>query len=354
MSVLARYIVRSVLGYTGLVLLVLLTLSSLYLFYAQQDDIGTGDFGMSQALMFVALSLPQQMFEIVPIAALIGTLLGLGNLARSGELIVMRASGISVFRIASWVAIGGLILMLLTAVVGEFVAPSLERYARQMKTFAKYRDVSLAGNRNAWAKDGDTIISVRQQSAENRFGGVLIFELTPQRRLQSVGRASSATLEGERLELSNYAVSELNEDSVEARREPSASLQTNLSKEFVGLAAVEPDGLPAADLLTYIQHLRQNGLESERYEIAFWARIARTFAISIIVMLAVPFVFGPMRSTGTGARTVVGILVGALFFIVARTFESGGAVFQLQPFVVAWAPVWLLMLVTFFALARVR
>jgi lipopolysaccharide export system permease protein len=354
MSVLARYIVRAVVGYTGLVLLILATLSSLYLFYSQQDDIGTGDFGVTQALMFVALSLPQQVFEMIPIAALIGALLGLGNLARSGELIVMRASGVSVFRIAAWVGLGGLILMLLAATLGELVAPNLERYARQMKTFAKYRDVSLTGDRNAWAKDGDTIISVREQSAENEFGGVLIFELNPQRRLQSVSRASSATLDGDRLNLRNFATSHIEGDTVRATREATATIATRLSKEFVGLAAVDPDGLPVRGLMTYIRHLQLNGLESQRYEVGLWSRVARTFAIAIIVMLAVPFVFGPMRSTGTGARTVIGILVGAIFFLVARTFESGGAVFGLHPFVIGWAPVWLLMAVTAAALARVR
>jgi lipopolysaccharide export system permease protein len=355
MNVLARYVIRAVLSYTILVVLVLAILSGLYLFITQQDDIGTGNYQLTNAFVWVALNLPQYIFELLPIAALIGTLLGLGNLARSGELTVMRAAGVSIARLSGWVATAGLILMVFAALIGEFAAPTLEQYSRQLKTFQKYRDVSLAGNRSAWAKDGDTILSLQQQSSANQYGGVLVIRLNPLRRLETVGRASSASLDSDRrLRLRNYVSSTIVGDEVRTRREKNAELETRLSQEFLGLAVIEPDGLPVRGLGSYIAHLRANGLDATRYEIAFWARIARTAAIVVIVMLAIPFVFGPMRSTGTGARMVFGILIGTAFFLVARMLESGGAVFDLQPFVIAWAPVWLLAIVTFIALARVR
>jgi lipopolysaccharide export system permease protein len=355
MSVLSRYVARVVLSYTVLVMLVLLILSGLYLFITQQDEIGTGNYAVGDAFVWVGLNLPQYAFELLPIGALIGSLLGLGNLARAGELTVMRAAGVSVFRMAGWVSMAGFVLMLGAALLGEFAAPTMEQYARQMKTFQKYRDVSLAGNRSAWAKDGDTILSVQQQSGVNRYGGVLIIQLNPQKRLDTVGRASSASLDKDkRLRLRNFLTSRVEGDRILTGRQATAELETRLSQEFLGLAVVEPSGLTVTGLRSYIAHLRENGLESTDYEIAFWARIARTAAIIVVVMLAIPFVFGPMRSTGTGARTVLGILIGAAFFLLARTLESGGTVFDLPPFVIAWAPVWLLALVTAVLLARVR
>ncbi|MET0661266.1 MAG: LPS export ABC transporter permease LptG [Steroidobacteraceae bacterium] len=355
MSILARYVIRDVLLYTLLVVLVLTILSGLYLFITQQDDIGTGNYTLGSAFLWVGLNLPQYVFQLLPIAALIGTLLGLGNLARAGELTVMRAAGVSVLRLAGWVASAGLILMMLASLLGEFVAPRMEQYARQLKTFQKYRDVSLTGDRNAWAKDGDTILSLQQQSSATQYGGVLVIRLTPLKRLDTVGRASTATLEPDgRLLLRNYVSSQIVEDEVRAHREGTAQLSTRLSREFLGLAVVEPDAVPLTGLRTYIAHLQANGLEATRYEIAFWARIARTCAIVVVVMLAIPFSFGPMRSTGTGARMVVGILIGTAFFLVARMLESGGAVFDLQPFLIGWLPVWMLAAVTIVALLRVR
>lgn len=354
-SILSRYVMKAVIGNTALVMLVLLALSALYLFITQQDDIGVGTFSIENALMFVGLNLPKYAFDLLPIAALIGALLALGNLARTLELVVVRAAGVSTMRIAMWTAMAGVILMIFTGLIGEVVAPPMEQYARQMKTFAKFNDYSMAGNRSAWAKDGDMMISVRQQSADNRYGGVYVFNFDAQRRLRSVGHANNASIDKNNLwQLENYVESRLSEERVETRKEAETHLQTRLSPEFLGLAVLEPESLPGRGLYSYIQHLKENDLDPRSYETAFWARIARTVAVSIIVVLAVPFAFGPMRSTGTGARTVVGIMIGVVFFLLAKMLESGGAVFNMPPLMVAWLPTALLAIITTIAVARVR
>jgi lipopolysaccharide export system permease protein len=355
MSLLARYLMRAILGHTFLVMLVLILLSGLYLFISQQDDIGVGTFTTSDALWFVALNLPKYAFDMLPIASLIAALLALGNLARSMELIVIRAAGISTLRIGMWVASAGVVLMLITGVLGEFVAPPLEQYARQMKAFEKFRDYSRAGKQGAWAKDGNTVVSFKQQTAGSTFGGVYIFKFDGARRLESVGLADSASIGGDhKWQLSNYRETKIGEDRVTPSRQPKAELSTSLSAEFLGLATMDPDAMTGRDLYSYIEHLRANNLESRAYETGFWARIARTVAVAIIVVLAVPFAFGPMRSTGTGARTVVGILIGVAFFFLAKMIESGGEVFSAPPIAIAWTPTLLLALVTTAALSRVR
>lgn len=354
-SILARYLMRTIIGHTLLVVLVLLALSGLYLFVSQQDDIGVGTFGVDDAFLYALLNLPQYAFDLLPIASLIGALLALGNLARSLELIVIRTAGVSTLRIGMWVGAAGLVLMAMTAVLGEYVAPPLEQYAQQMRMFEKFRDVSMTGNRSAWAKDNSSIVSVRQQSADNRYGGVYVFEFDERRRLRSVGHASNASIGSDsKWQLENYRESVIEPDRVTASEVGRAELDTSLSPEFLGLAVFNPESLPARGLLSYIRHLRANGLDARAYETAFWARIGRTVAVAIIVVLAVPFAFGPMRSTGTGARTVVGIMIGVVFFLLAKMLESGGAVFELPPFIIGWGPTIVLALVTFVAVARVR
>lgn len=354
-SILSRYVIKAVLGNTALVMLVLLALSGLYLFITQQDDIGVGTFSVEDAFMYVGLMLPKYAFDLLPIAALIGALLGLGGLARTLELIVVRAAGVSTLRIGLWTAMAGVILMIFTGVLGEMVSPPMEQYARQLKTFAKFNDFSMAGNKSAWAKDGDMMISVRQQSADNRYGGVYVFKFDARRRLRGVGHANDASIdENNRWQLGNYVESRIGDERVETSKEAATELQTNLSPEFLGLAVLEPESLPGRSLYIYIQHLKANGLDARSYETAFWARIARTVAVAIIVVLAVPFAFGPMRSTGTGARTVVGIMIGVVFFLMAKMLESGGEVFNMSPLMVAWLPTALLALITTIAISRVR
>lgn len=355
MSVLARYLMRAVLSHTAMVMMVLLSLTGLYLLITQQDEIGIGTYSTLHALMYVGLNLPQQAFDMLPIAALIASLLALGNLARTMELTVIRAAGVSTLRISLWVMTAGAVLMVITWVLGEYIGPPLQEYGRQMKTFQKFHDYSMAGNRAAWAKDGDTIFSVQQQNAGNSYGGVYIFKFDGQHRLLSIGKAGNARIDANnRWTLSDYRESRIDGDRIVASRQPSASLDTHLSAEFLGLAAVDPAAMRIDGLYKYIQHLKRNELDSHTAEVAFWSRIARTLAVAVIVVLAIPFAFGPMRSTGTGTRTVIGVMIGVVFLLIARMMESSGALFDLSPLVVAWTPTALLALVTGIAIARVR
>ena len=340
-GVLGRYIVRTVLAYTGLVMLVLVALGALFLFIGQQDDIGVGSYSSSQALMFVGLNLPSYLFELLPVAGLIGGLLGLGNLARGSELIAMRAAGVTTARFCAWLGVAGVMLAVLMFVVGEYVAPPLGQYARQMKVFTKFDEFSLAGNRGTWVRDGDTIISVDQQSASTRFGGIKVFQLDSNRRLVSVARAESARVARDKVwRLDKYFETAFKPDGYGSSvlRNAEREVRTSLSPEFLGLAIAEPDSMGLRDLRSYILHLQRNDLQSAKFETALWSRLARLAAVVIVVMLALPFSIGSLRNSGQGARTVIGVLIGAGFVLLSKTLESSGELFGLQPWLVGWIP----------------
>ena len=355
MPILGNYIVRTVLGYTALVMLVLLALGALFIFIGQQDDIGTGGYTASQALLFVALNLPSYLFQLLPVGALIGALLGLGNLARGSELVVMRASGVTTARFCLWLGVAGFILAVLMVAVGEYVAPPLEKYARQLKVFSKFNEFSFAGSRGTWVRDGDMIISVEQQSAQARFGGVQVFRFDDQRRLLAVGRADSASVDdASGWQLEGFAETRFTDQGTEAGRAPTRQVKTSLSTDFLGLAVVEPETMGLRDLRAYRAHLERNNLDATQFEAAFWARIARVVALMLVVILALPFALGPMRASGQGARTVVGILIGAGFVLLSQTLESSARLLDLPPWLVGWGPTALLAALTLVLLARLR
>jgi lipopolysaccharide export system permease protein len=131
-------------------------------------------------------------------------------------------------------------------------------------------------------------------------------------------------------------------------------VRTTLSSEFLGLAVVEADGMGLRDLMTYTDHLQRNDLDATRFQIAFWARIARMAAMVLVVMLALPFSLGSMRASGQGARTVVGILIGAAFVLLSQTLENGGMLFGLRPVLVGWLPTAVLAALTGALLWRAR
>jgi lipopolysaccharide export system permease protein len=355
MPTLGNYLLRTVLGYTGLVLLLLVALSALFIFIAQQDDIGTGGYTVTEAAKFVALNLPSSIFDLLPVSALIGALLGLGNLARGSELVVMRASGVSTVWFCAWLGLAGLLLGALMFVLGEFVAPPLQKYAMQLKVFSKYSEFSFAGDRGTWVRDGDTIISVDQQSASMRYGGVQLFHFDAQRRLLLVGRAEAASLDAtNRWQLENYTETRFTSGGTETGRFPVKEVRSSLSADLLGLAVVEPDSMALRDIVAYVRHLRNNDLDTRGFETALWSRIARMSALLLVVILALPFALGPMRASGQGARIVVGILIGAAYVLMSRTLESSGQLFDLPPWLIGWIPTAALGALTGLLLARAR
>ncbi|MEZ5459904.1 MAG: LPS export ABC transporter permease LptG [Steroidobacteraceae bacterium] len=340
-TILDRYILRAIFGSVAMVLVVLVTLGGLFLFLSQQDDIGTGSFDTADALWFVLLNLPQQVWEFLPIAGLIGTLTGLGMLARSpSEITVMRAlRAWSAWRVAAAAALGGVLLAVIGSAVGGLLAPPLTQVAKQQKAFAKFANVSFAGRGGAWLRDGDLIVNVEQQSADNEFGGMVLYRLAPGQQLVSVGRAASARTDAAgRWQLSQYAETRFDGPRVATSRSATRALESNISAEFLGLSVNDPSQLDTLALQRLIGHLQANDLDARGPVFAFWNRIARAFAVVFGVLLAVPFVFGSLRAAGAGARTMVGLLLGIAFFALQNMLENGVVVFDVNPVLLAWVP----------------
>ena len=361
MTLIDRYILRTVLGMTGLVVSVLLVLAALFTFIGEQGDVGQGRYTELSALTYAALNLPQQMWELLPIAALIGSLLGLGVLARGSELTVLRSSGVSVARIAGSVVIAGLVLVALEVILGELLAPPLEQAAKHMKAFERFSNVSF-GSGGAWVRDGNLILNVEELAGTRQFGSMLLFELSPDHKLRAIGYATRArAAQGKRWLLSDYAESRFTPDGESAggyrvltQADASRTLDSNISASVLELATAAPRELRTRALWSLIEYYRANSLDPRAYLFAFWSRIARTVAIVFATLLAIPFVLGPLRSAGTGSRMMVGIGLGLAFFFMQRLIESGTIVFDLNPVVLAWLPTSVLALLTIVLVARAR
>ncbi|GEM_PF-95418 len=349
-----RYVVRAILSGTGLFMAVLLAIAVLVTFIGEQGDVGQGRYTAASAFWYSLMNLPQQAWELLPIGALIGSLLGLGQLARGSELIVFRASGVSIARIAGAALIAGVVLIALEVLVGELLAPPLVEAAKQEKAFERFSNVSF-GAGGAWVRDGDLILDAERLSGTRQIGGLLVFRLSPDHRLLAIGRAASASVgRNGRWVLRDYRESRFAADRVVTGAASTRTLASHVTGAFLGLAAAAPQDLAASALWTVIQYDRTNALDASAYVFAFWSRIARTIAIVFAVLLAVPFVLGALRSAGAGSRMAVGLLIGVALFLLQRLIESGTVVFALDPVVLAWLPTSLLAAVSLVLLARAR
>ncbi len=355
MSIIDRYLMQVIVSSALLTLLIFVGLIGFINFAMQIDDIGTGQYELPNAITYVLLLSPKHAFELMPISTLIGTLMGLGTLAAHSELVVMRVSGISRIRFAGSVVLSGVVLVFVAIVLGEFIGPPAEQLARTNRTLQKYDQINLTSGLYAWVRDGNTFVNFRPLDSQGGLGGIYLFRFNDDRELESVGQARSGGFdEQQNWELDDYRETTLTDKGAQTRFVRRIKQESGLSRDILGLSIVDPDRLGSVGLFNYVRYLKNNAMDSQRYEVAFWARIANTVSILAMTLLALPFAFGTLRSSGAGARLLTGILIGTAFFFASRTLTNSGQVFGLNPLLIAWLPTFFVTLVAAAGISRIR
>lgn len=352
-GILSQYLMRTIFASTALVLIVLLALAGLFEFIGELDDT-IGDYQTVQAILYTAFRLPNLAFAMLPIAVLIGSLLGLGALAGNSEIIVMRSAGLSVLELSGMVALSGGVLLVLTALLGEFIGPPLDTYARNMRMEARLeQDDDRVGN-EAWVKDGSTYLHLEKVSPELEFGSLYVFKFDGD-RLQSVAVAENSGIdENDNWILENLRETQFQNDGVQVLQSSRSIESFEVNADVLGTSLAKPMSLSARELLSYMTYLHKNSLDATKYETEFWYRVSRTFTVLIMPILALAFVFGSLRTGGSGGRLMIGVVIGLAYYLASESLANSGEVFDLNPIIVAWLPTVALMVITVFALSRVR
>ena len=352
-GILSQYMMRTILTSTALVLVVLLALAGLFEFIAELDDI-QGNYQTPQAILYTLLRLPNLAFEMLPVAALIGSLLGLGALAGNSEIIVMRSAGLSVTEMGGMVAFSGAVMLILTGLLGEFIGPPLDFYARDMRVEARYQqDEERLGN-ETWVKDGDVYLHLERVSPQLEFGSLYMYKFE-NGRLASIAVAENSGIDDDdNWILENLRETKFERDGVHVLQSTRSVESFEVDSDMLGSSLAKPLSLSARELLTYIDYLKRNSLDATKYETEFWFRVSRTFTVLIMPLLALAFVFGSQRSGSAGGRLMIGVVIGLGYYLASETMANSGQVFNLNPLLVTWLPSVTLTAITIFALSRVR
>ncbi len=354
MRLLDNYIAKTVISGTFMVLLVLGALLVFVDFVSEMDDVGKGQYNMLQAGLYVLLSLPKRLYELFPTAVLIGSLLSLGTLAGNSELTVMRASGVSIMRIVFSVLRAGFILLVCVALIGELVVPNSERQAQTLRAKNLQQTISLAGEGGFWARDGQRFLYVSHVLPEMNLGEVKIYELHRNNQLKRVTYAKSAQYVRGQWRLDGIQQTEFNDNDVVSRKIDSQIWNRLLNPDLFNVVSVEPDNMSATDLFKYSRYLKRNALDSSQYELAFWIKVFTPISSLVMLLIAMPFIFGSQRSSGAGNRMLVGLLLGIGFYLLNRTVNHLGQVYHVYPFISASAPVIFVAMLSFYALRKVK
>lgn len=342
-SIIDMYLARTLLGTTFISLSVLIGLSGLIKFIEQLRHIGRGSFDMTVAGVYVLLSLPRDIEQFFPMATLLGGLIGMGILASSSELTVMQASGMSRLAIIKSAMKSALLMVLFIMALGEWVAPMTETKAKEIRAQAISGGNLFASDRLTWAKDGDKFVSIGEVVNRDELRDITIYDFSEDLQLTTITTAKSATFDGEEWQLRKVGSTQIGEQ-INSSRKSEEQWLSSLTPDKLGVAIIKPEALSIQGLYSYIQYLENNSQDANRYQLAFWRKILQPISVGVMLLLALSFIFGPLRSVTTGARIILGVLTGFGFFIVNEVFGPLSMVYNFPPMLGALTPSFLVAL----------
>jgi len=341
-----RYFAREILTSSLLVLAALLALFGFFDTIRELDDLGRGNYRLTLMLTYVLLSLPTHAYVLLPAAGLIGTLFALARMSESSEITVMRASGLSLAQLAMHVAGAGLVVAILTVVVGELVAPHAEDAAKGLRLKATSAIVARKFRSGFWVKDDRSFVNIQDVTPETELLNLKIYQFDSSYRLSAISRAEKGTYAGpNKWALSNVEVTRFDGDRAFLEKLPQAVWNSVLTPDILSVLKIVPERMSAINLRQYIEHLRENRQKATRYEIAFWNKLLYPVAAIVMMVLAIPFALTSARAGGVGAKIVVGILLGLVFNFSGRLFSHAGLLNDWPALFSAGMPVLIFMMV---------
>jgi lipopolysaccharide export system permease protein len=352
MKILDRYIGKVILVSVLLTLFVFTALNTFFEFIAELDDIGKGRYDFLEATLYVALLIPRHIHEYFPVATLVGAIIGLGTLSSSSELTVIRTAGVSIQRIILSALKIGVVLMVIMVLIGEFVAPYGDQYASMRRSIAISDQIALRTKHGFWSRDGMSYINIRTIKPGGVIGDIYLYEFDDDHRLRVITKAEKAVYRNKTWVLENIVQTQVSEQQVTNQQIASAEWSSLLSPAILSVLVVKPEKMSAMDLYRYIQFLHRNNQAADRFEVAFWNKILLPLSTAVMIFIAVPFVCGPLRRVSVGARIVVGVLFGVVFFVINQAFSHLGVAYQISPLLGAMIPTTIFMVIGIIMLRR--
>lgn len=404
MRLIGGYLIREISVGIVMVLLGFLGLFAFFDLIRELDDVGKLDYKLQHALAFVALGLPSHVYEVMPVAALIGCIYALAQFASSSEFTAMRAAGMSRGMALRSVVGVGVVLAILTALAGEWVAPVSQQLAQNLRaaTLAKVRGATIFRS-GQWIKDSrydaeadarvNRFVNIGRLQTDGTVDRIEIYEFDEGFRLETVIRARTATYqrpraarhgvvvpptEGEAsreaqgqapaeasgagaalsaanpgapagpywhladVERTDFVLAEAPRGGETLRATyktaPDFNWESELTPELLAVLTLDPDRMSAFALWNYVAHLKANGQNANRYEVALWKKIVYPLAIVVMLMLALPFGYIQARAGSVGLKLFTGIMIGVAFYFFNGLMSNLGLLNTWPPWVAVSIP----------------
>lgn len=338
MKILNQYLLKEVATNILLVILALIAMFSFFDLLQELDALGKGSYGLTKVLLFVLLSAPGHVYDVMPVAVLVGCMYSLGQLSRYSELVVLRVSGLSVFNITVLLLKVGIVFTIITFLVGELITPLSEKMAQRMRIKATDSVVAQEFRSGLWVKDGNSFVNVEEVLPDATLLNIHIYEFDQNAKLVKTSNAKGGEFENDYWKLKDVSETTFGKGAIQIKQLTEAKWHSLIRPELLNVLLVMPEKMSALNLYSYIDHLTINKQKTTRYEVALWAKIIYPLACLVMVILALPFGFIQQRAAGASAKIFVGIMLGVVYQILNRVFAHLGLLNDWPPLFSAIMP----------------
>jgi len=318
-----RYLAKEIFLASLLVLCALLALFALFDVIRELGEMGKGNYSIALILVYVLLSLPGHVYVVFPVAALIGTLFAVSRMSLQSEVAVMRTAGLSLTKLAGYIALIGAGFALVVFAFGELIVPQAEELSKRMRLQATSSVVAQEFRSGFWIKDDKSFVNIQRVTADTVLEEVRIYEFDAAYRLASISVAREARFGTHgRWELRDIVRTRFQGTATSVEKLPMTYWNSVLTPDLLTALKVKPEEMSLGNLSAYIEHLRENRQKSTRYELAMWFKLVRPLAVIVMMLLALPFALQNMRAGGLGAKLVAGIMIGLGFHFLSQLFSN--------------------------------
>ncbi|AUM11919.1 LPS export ABC transporter permease LptG [Ketobacter alkanivorans] len=353
MRLLDQYVGRTVLISVLMVSFLLIGLDASFAFLAELDDLKS-NYQAFEAFMYILLTLPRRVYEFMPVGTLIGSLIGLGTLANTSELTVIRAAGVSIARIVFAATRPIIWLVLVGMILGQFIVPQTEQFAQSEKARNLYLGESIGSRDGYWYREGGQYTHIQVVQPNGVMFGISRFLFDDDNVLIRSDFSERAIYQGDHWVLEKVRQTRISDQSTESEHFQTMRWEdTTITPQVMSVVVLKPDYLSITGLYQYASYLDSQELESSSYFFSFWKKILQPFTTLVMVFIAISFVFGPLRSVTMGQRIMAGVIVGLLFHYAQQLLGHITIIFNLTPFLAAAVPLVASFLLGVYLLKRV-
>lgn len=338
MNIISRYLIKEISLNILLMLIGLIAMFSFVDFIQELDSLGDGSYGIGKMMIFVLLSAPGHIYDVAPVAVLVGAMYSLGQFSRHSELVVLRVSGISLFEIGKMLVQVAVVFSIFTFLVGELITPFSEKLAQRLRIQATDSVVAQDFRSGSWVKDGRNFVNVETVLPDATLLNLHIYEFDHNFHLKTIKNAKQAKFDSNTWHLKDMSETVFEKNRVLTNVYHMADWQSLIRPELLNVLLVVPNKMSAWNLYAFINHLQINKQNTTRYDVALWAKLIYPLACIVMMILALPFGFLQQRSSTTTTKIFIGLFLGIVYQILNRVFAHLGTLNDWTPFISAVTP----------------